>query len=124
MSVQLKRVIVGFLMGGWLVTSAGMALAQKEHDGMESAEPPAPFEQPHQRSSQAEQQVMMQQMMGSMMGLMMEGMAKAMAKPEFAQNMATFMRNYYKALIAQGFTEEQAMKIVTSSGVPRMGGQQ
>ncbi len=70
-----------------------------------------------------EEQQMMQQMMGSMMGLMMEGMARSMAKPEFAKNMAIFMRNYYKALIEQGFTEEEAMRVVISSGLPSLGGQ-
>ena len=101
-----------------------VAMAQKEHGGAESSGPAAPMEPPlEHRPSPAEQQQMMQQAMGGMMGLMMESMARSMAKPEFAQNMATFMRNYYKALIAQGFTEEEALKIVTSGGaIPQMGG--
>lgn len=68
---------------------------------------------------------MMQGMLGSMadlMGLMMEGMAKTMAKPEIAENFATFTRNYYDALITRGFTEEQALKIITSNGLPSLGG--
>ena len=63
-------------------------------------------------------------MMGMMMAQMMEGMSKAMAKPEVAENFATFMRNYYNSLIKQGFTQDEAMKIVTSSGMPSMGGKQ
>ena len=141
-----KKFVAGLLMTGWLVTSAGIALAQKDRrptnkeaefgdgrepvsapvtGGAESSEQGAPpmGPPPEHRPSPAEQQQMMQQAMGGMMGLMMESMARSMAKPEFAQNMAAFMRNYYKALIAQGFTEEEALNIVTSSGgLPQMGG--
>ena len=127
MEDRTKKIAAGILIAGWLVTSAGMALAQKEQGGAESSEQAAstlglpPLE--HKPPSPAEQQQMMQQAMGGMMGLMMESMARSMAKPEFAQNMAAFMRNYYKALIAQGFTEEEALKIVTSGGaIPQMGG--
>lgn len=73
----------------------------------------------------------MQKMMGAMltpmadmMGLMLEGMAKTMAKKEIAEYFATFTKNYFDALIARGFTEEQALKIVTASGIPSMGGKQ
>lgn len=62
--------------------------------------------------------------MADMMGLMLEGMAKTMAKPEIAENFATFTRNYYDALVTRGFTEEEAMKIVTASGLPSMGSKQ
>ncbi len=58
--------------------------------------------------------------MADMMGLMLERMADTMAKPVIAENFATFSRNYYKALIARGFTEEEALKIVTASGLPGM----
>ncbi|MCM8794959.1 MAG: hypothetical protein NC819_04065 [Candidatus Omnitrophica bacterium] len=71
------------------------------------------------------QQVQMQQMqemMGFMMGQMMDGMAKTMAQKQFAENLAIFTRNYYDALINRGFTEEQALKIVTASGIPSMSG--
>lgn len=68
----------------------------------------------------------MQQLMGPMMGEMMSGMLKAMSKtmaePQIAQNFATFTRNYYQALTDRGFSEEEALKIVTSSGLPSMGG--
>ena len=75
--------------------------------------------------SSEEVRQMMQQAMGSLsdiMGLMMEGMAKTLAKPELAENYATFTRHYYEALIARGFTEEQALKIVISDGFPTLGG--
>ena len=119
-----KRWMAGVLAAGLLSTFAYAAPEQKSLPKDAASEEEAiPMERPRQGPSPEEQQ-MMQQMMSSMMGLMMEGMARSMAKPEFAQNMAAFMRNYYKALIAQGFTEEEAMKIVTSAGIPRMGGQQ
>ena len=63
-------------------------------------------------------------MMGEMMSNMLKSMSKTMAEPQIAQNFATFTRNYYQALVDRGFTEEEAMKIVTSTGVPSMGGKQ
>ena len=65
---------------------------------------------------------MMEEMMAGVMGQMIEGMARSMAKPEVAQNLAVFARNYYNALIKQGFSEEEALKIVTASGLPSIGG--
>ncbi|MBI3616407.1 MAG: hypothetical protein HY211_07825 [Candidatus Omnitrophica bacterium] len=121
--IRFEWVIVGILITGSLVTSAAAAPVQKDRPRAGSSEEAAPLEQPAERPSAEDQQAMMQQMMGNMMGLMMEGMGRAMAKPEFAQNVATFMRNYYKALIAQGFTEEEAMKIVLSTGIPQLGSQ-
>ena len=49
-------------------------------------------------------------------------MSKTMAEPQIAQNFATFTRNYYQALVDRGFSEEEALKIVTASGLPSMGG--
>ena len=61
-------------------------------------------------------------MMGPMMGLMAEvSMAatlKALTKPEAAEQLATFSRNYYNALIKKGFTKDQALSIVMSVRMP------
>lgn len=66
----------------------------------------------------------MQQMQG-MMPMVTEMMLnvtrssmEAMAAPETAQNLARFTRNYYEALVAEGFTEEQALHIVSAMGFP------
>ena len=117
-----KQVMAGILAAGLLTTSA-YAAPEKESlpKDAASAGETVPMERPR-RGPSSEDQQMWQQMMGSMMGLMVEGTARSMAKPEFAQNMAAFMRNYYKALIGQGFTEEEAMKIVISTGIPQLGG--
>ncbi len=37
-------------------------------------------------------------------------------KPETAQALATFVRNFYDALIAKGFTKEEALRIVAGFG--------
>jgi len=37
-------------------------------------------------------------------------------KPETAQALATFVRNFYDALIAKGFTKEEALRIVAGYG--------
>jgi hypothetical protein len=67
-----------------------------------------------------EDQIM--QMMGPMMGGMMTGMIDAMlavmAKPETADKLATFTKNYHDALMAKGFSKEEALRIVISVGIP------
>lgn len=76
---------------------------------------------PEQKQVQMEMDKAFQQM-GPAMGSMMEGMMGAMfrflAKPETAENLATFTKNYYEALIKKGFSEEEALRIVVSVGVP------
>jgi hypothetical protein len=59
--------------------------------------------------------------MSSMMEMMWGGMLEFLARPETVKRLAGFTRNYYKALIDEGFSEEQAMRIVTSGGIPWMG---
>ncbi len=40
--------------------------------------------------------------------------AEVLAKPETAQNLATFVRNLYDALISKGFSKDEALRIVSS----------
>ncbi len=61
---------------------------------------------------------MMGPMMSNMMQVMMESMLTTMAKPQTAERLATFTKNYYDALIAKGFSKEDALKIVVSVGIP------
>src|SRR6266516_1277223 len=56
-----------------------------------------------------------------MMQSMMEGTLRVLAKPETADQLATFTRNYYDALIRKGFTKAEALEIVTKIGVPMPG---
>ncbi len=44
--------------------------------------------------------------------------AAELAKPETAQQLAAFVRNFYDALIAKGFSKADALKIVTEIGIP------
>jgi hypothetical protein len=91
----------------------------------EGAAPVGPTQAQQKQPNPAEMEQMMGAMMApmaDMMGLMLEGMAKTVAKPEIAENFAAFTRNYYLALLARGFTEEEALKIVTASGLPSTGG--
>lgn len=45
---------------------------------------------------------------------------EAMAEPEAAALLAKFSRTYYEALIAEGFSERQAMQLVINAGIPRI----
>jgi hypothetical protein len=71
-----------------------------------------------QEPSQEEIMQMMGPMMGTMMKNMIDAMLETMAKPETAEQLATFSKNYYDALIAKGFSKDEAMRIVTSVGMP------
>lgn len=108
------RVILAMFIGIWLVGGGAAAVAQ------EQAEQKKPTAQEIEEAQAAMQQ-MMGPMMGQMMSAMMEGMAKTLAQKEIAENFATFTRNYYLALVSRGFTEEEAMRIVTTTGIPSAG---
>lgn len=43
-----------------------------------------------------------------------------LAKPETAQQLAAFMKNFYDALVAKGFSKADALKIITEVGVPHV----
>ncbi len=44
--------------------------------------------------------------------------ADALAAPEIAVQFAKFVRNYYEALLDEGFTSQEALEIVTATGIP------
>lgn len=115
------------LLAAALLSLSGTAMAEN------GAEAPADYSEqqaaaPQQRANRqptaAEMQEMMGPMMAQMMASMIKSMSQTMAEPAVAQNLATFTRNYYKALVDRGFTDEEAMKIVTSTGMPNLGGKQ
>jgi hypothetical protein len=68
------------------------------------------------------QMAMMAPMMSQMMQSMMQGMLLQLAKPETAQHLAAFSKNYFDALVAKGFTRDEALRIVVSVGMPTMPG--
>ena len=59
---------------------------------------------------------------GMMAQNMMEGIYSGLAKPETAKKLAKFMRNYFDALVAEGFTKEEAFQIIKAFAIPSMGG--
>lgn len=88
-----------------------------------------PAQEPQQKEpSPQEVQAMMQRtmipMMGEMMNVMMRSMARTLSEPQIAEHFAAFARNYYQALIARGFSQEEALRIVTATGIPSAGGPQ
>ncbi len=129
----MKKVIVGVLamLCGLSLNSRALAVEQGEQG---QAAPEAVQEQPqavpaargNRQPSAEEVRQMMQGVMGPMMGEMMSSMLKSMSKtlaePQVAQNFAAFTRNYYQALIDKGFTTDEALKIVSSVGLPSVGG--
>ena len=81
-------------------------------------------------SGQAAQQPTPEEM-GAMMAGMSSGMTQMMqnmldmmlnyfAQKETAVKLATFTKNYHDELINQGFTKEDALRIVAYAGIPSM----
>ena len=66
----------------------------------------------------AQMQGMMGPMMEQMMTAGMTATLRVLAKPESAQQLATFVKNFYDALVAKGFSKEDALKIVAAVGMP------
>lgn len=66
----------------------------------------------------------MQDMMTNMVRGMLLTSTETLANPVVAERIATFHRQYYDALVAEGFTGEQAMRLVANIGapIPAMGG--
>lgn len=129
----LSKKLLGVILASFCLTQTGFALAEEGEGSSQSTESSSASEQTPQAPSTwkknptpEETQKQMEQMMGPMMGMMMgqmiKGMAKTMAEPEVAENFATFTRQYYLALVNRGFTEEEAMRIVTSHGLPSLAG--
>ena len=81
--------------------------------GRPAAPPPSP-------EAVQQQMDMMAPAMARMTENMYAGMLRALAKPESAEQLATFMKNYRDALIAKGFTRDEAMQIVKGTGMPSM----
>lgn len=54
--------------------------------------------------------------MGQLAAVSLTARLAVLAKPEAAQNLATFVRNLYDALVAKGFSKDEALKIVTAFG--------
>lgn len=85
----------------------------------------------NKKTSAAEEQAtirqsmqMMTPMLGQMAKSMMEAELNILAAPDTAKKLASFTKNYYDALIRQGFTKEDALKITMSAGIPKLSGMQ
>ena len=66
----------------------------------------------------AQMQGMMGPMMEQMMTATMTATLRVLARPESAQQLATFVKNFYDALLEKGFSKEDAVRIVAAVGMP------
>lgn len=76
--------------------------------------------QPGEQSEGMRQMRAMAPMMRQMMQTMTQEVLVLLAEPETATQMATFTKNYYDALVARGFTKEEALRIVIGHGIPAL----
>ncbi|MDO8730184.1 MAG: hypothetical protein Q7J69_03235 [Candidatus Omnitrophota bacterium] len=120
---MVRKMLYGFLaVAAVSLPSAGAVFAEDEPRAEFQEISAQPQSRANRQPTAAEMQEIMGPMMGEMMSNMLKAMSKTMAEPQIAQNFATFTRNYYQALTDRGFSEEEALKIVTASGLPSMGG--
>ncbi len=89
-----------------------------------AAAAPLRAQQPAGRDSAqfAQVQSMMGPMMEQMMTAGMTATLRVLAKPESSEQLATFVRNFYGALVAKGFAKDEALKIVMAFGMPHPAG--
>ena len=64
----------------------------------------------------------MMPMMAHMMAATINTSLDIMSRPETAKKMAVFSKNYLDALRAQGFSREEALRIVTATQIPLLSG--
>jgi hypothetical protein len=57
-------------------------------------------------------------MFGNMVESMMQGKLRVFAQQETTVLLAKFVKNFYDGLIAEGFSKEEALQIVTGFGFP------
>jgi hypothetical protein len=55
---------------------------------------------------------------GQMAETVMGATLAVLSRPETAERIAAFARNYYDALVAKGFSADEALRIVLAHGVP------
>lgn len=84
--------------------------------------PPSQQQQTPEQAQMEMQMMMMGPMMNQMMQSMLKGMMTALAQRETTDQLATFTKNYFDALVARGFSREEALRIVASVGIPAMPG--
>ena len=57
-------------------------------------------------------------MFGNMVESMMQGKLRVFAQQDTTVLLAKFVKNFYNALVAEGFSKEEALQIVTGFGFP------
>ena len=101
-----------------LTLAAPELQAQVRPDSSRAAGSAAQGAQRQPTAEQQDQLAPMAPMMGQMMQVMLQSTLRALAMPEAAEQLATFTRNYFDALVAKGFTREEALRIVMAHGIP------
>lgn len=82
-----------------------------------NAQPPQPSAAQMEQMMQRQMQ-MMGPMFGQMTRVMMQAQFEVLSQPETAEKLAAYTRNYYDALIKQGFSKQEALEIAMNIGIP------
>ncbi|MGI8496722.1 MAG: hypothetical protein ACR2OG_03940 [Gemmatimonadaceae bacterium] len=60
--------------------------------------------------------------MAAMAQAVLDAKLARLAKPESAEQLASFGKNFYAALLTKGFTKDEALKFVAAIGIPGLNG--
>lgn len=116
----------GVLKTRTLIIAATLCVGTASLDAQTSAEPPrAPESSPSTQGQREPSPKMFQQSIDAMAPMMarmaqasLEAVLEEIQRKETAEAMATYMKNFYDALVARGFSREDALKIVLAHGPP------
>ena len=116
-NLMLAFLVISFVTTGAVYAAAGTdnEAAKQTNVGEKKVERPNPQEM-------QEMTMAMAPAFGAMAQNMMDGIYTGLAKPETAKKLAIFMKNYHDALIAEGFSKEEAIQIIRAFSIPSMGG--
>lgn len=115
-----------FLVCGFLLALPAVASAQ-QRPGTQQPDSASAMQSGEQREAMQAMEEQMRAMMPMMMASLRavtHGTMAALAEPDAARNLARFVRNYHQALVAEGFSRDEAMRIVASVGLPTIPGGQ
>lgn len=123
----MRRLLFGPVLLLALLLSLPDAATAQQRPGTQQPDSASAMQSGEEREAMHAMEEQMRAMMPMMMASLRavtHGTMAALAEPDAARNLARFVRNYHQALVAEGFTREEAMRIVASVGLPTIPGGQ
>ena len=114
----MKQSILFFVMLLVSFLPSGLASAQETRLGTSSANANSQLEEQSVGERAMRERFMR---VAQFIAMAMDSHLDYLSKPSTTGKLAKFQKNYFDALVQQGFTEEQAIRIISSSANPLIG---